>query len=725
MSGGEELEGTLERILYADEDTGYCIGELEPKTGGARVVISGALPGVQCGETLKMEGTWFHHQKYGRQFKVAGYETRLPSTVNGIRRYLGSGLIEGIGKVYADKIAAYFGDETLEIISNHSARLREVPGIGKERAKSIKRAWDEQRHVREVMVFLHTYGVTARQSVRLVKRYGGEILTLLKTEPYRLADEVDGIGFKTADRIALNLGIASNGAARTEAGLRHILSTAEGEGHTAMDERTLIDETVALLEAGEGDVENGLARLLEAAAVVKHPDGLIQLKVLDRAERRLVRALRLVCETPSGLPSIRVDGALDWAEERAGFHFAAEQREGLRMALSSKISILTGGPGTGKTTILKSLVEILKAKKVRLLLGSPTGRAAQRLASAAGQPAFTLHRLLEFDPESRRFTRGEERPLKADFIIVDEASMLDLRLAASLLAAVPAEAHLLLVGDADQLPSVGAGNVLRDLVESGHLPVARLQRIFRQSRGSSITEVAHGILAGTDMLPATSVVEEGVEGGDLRFVRAPEPDACVREVLAIVDQLVEKGLSDPLSFQILVPMHKGTCGVQQLNEQMKRRFPGEGPALVVRGTAYSRGDKVIQLRNDYDRNIFNGDVGRVTGVDPKEETMRVDFGNGDVLLTKEAAGDLSLAFAMTIHKSQGSEYPVVIAPLVMQHYVMLRRNLLYTAVTRGKQNVWLVGDPRAFRMAIREVGGMERRTDLKRKLVSSLQGGEQ
>lgn len=720
METVERLVGALERILYADEETGYCVAEIAPVEGGSRVTVSGALPGVQCGESLEMEGSWYRHAKYGRQFKVVRYRSRLPATVNGIRRYLGSGLVSGIGKGYADKIVDHFGERTLEVISNESGRLQEVPGIGKARARSIKKAWDAQHATREVMIFLHTYGVTAGQSVRLVRRYGGEILEVLRSNPYQLADDVDGIGFRTADRIALNLGIASNSKARNRAGILHLMSVAETEGHTAMDEGGLVTAGIELLDGNETALQGTIGDLVEAGDILRHPGGLLQTVSLNRAEERIARAVRMIATEPSVLPPIRIAAAVDWAEEKAGFHFAPEQREGLRVALGNKISVLTGGPGTGKTTILRSLVRILKAKGVRILLASPTGRAAQRLAESAGMRAHTVHRLLEFDPERRSFARNEVRPLSADFVIVDESSMLDTRLAASLLAAVPAESHLLLVGDADQLPSVGAGNVLRDLIASGGLPTVCLQRIFRQGHGSGISEMAHQVLTGRIALPESRPVTETPDHADLRFVKAADPEACVAAVLAIVDRLKREGLTDPLGFQVLAPMHKGTCGVARLNALIQERFPGGAESIVVGGVSYRSGDKVIQLRNDYDRGIFNGDIGRILEMDVECGVLTVDFGNGGVELDRDAIRDLGLAFAMTIHKSQGSEYPTVIVPLVMGHYVMLRRNLLYTAITRGKREVWMVGDPKAFQMATREVGGMDRRTDLVRKLEAGV-----
>ncbi len=723
MDSSERLVGALERILYADEETGYCVGEVAPAEGGGRVTVSGTLPGVQCGESLEMEGSWYRHAKYGRQFKVLRYRSRLPATVNGIRRYLGSGLISGIGKGYADKIVDHFGARTLEVISNESARLQEVAGIGKARARSIKKAWDAQSATREVMIFLHTYGVTVGQCVRLVRRYGGEILEILKSNPYQLADEVDGIGFKTADRIALNLGIASNSKARNRAGVLHLMSVAEGEGHTAVEEGGLLTAGIELLDGNETALKETIGDLVEGGEILRHPGGILQVVSLDRSESRLARSVGMIRGEPSVLPPIKIDPAVSWAEEKAGFHFAPEQREGLRVALGNKFSILTGGPGTGKTTILRSLVRILKAKGARILLASPTGRAAQRLAESAGMRAYTVHRLLEFDAERRSFARNEVRPLAADFVIVDESSMLDTRLAASLLAAVPAESHVLLVGDADQLPSVGAGNVLRDLIASGGIPTVRLERIFRQGAGSGISETAHQVLSGRLSLPESRSVGETPEMNDIRFVRAAEGEACVEAVLEIVDRLKREGLSDSLGFQILAPMHKGSCGVVRLNALVQERFPGGPEAITLGGVAYRRGDKVIQLRNDYDRGIFNGDIGRILTVDMEAGVMTVDFGNGGIELDRDAVRDLGLAFAMTIHKSQGSEYPTVIVPLVMGHYVMLRRNLLYTAITRGKRQVWMVGDPKAFQMATREVGGMDRRTDLVRKLDGAGRGG--
>ncbi len=723
-SGGTSLRGVLERILFFNEENHYCIAELRDEASGNSVTITGPMPHVQCGESLFLAGKWTRHPRHGEQFRVETLKSELPATVYGIRRYLGSGLVPGIGKVYANKIVDQFGADTFRIISEESGRLREIPGIGRERARSIKAAWEEQKAVREIMVFLQTYGVTPARCLRLVKRYGNRAGDVLREDPYRVAREIEGIGFKTADRIAINLGFANDSPARLEAGLLHVLSELESEGHTAFPEAAFLEQAAALLESDPDRLRQCLERLVETRSVVRTAAGpRLQLPAAARAEEAIAAAVLRICRTPGRLPPIRIEKAIEWAQERAappgadggGFAFGPQQSGVVRRALSEKLSILTGGPGTGKTTILRALADILRAKKVALQLAAPTGRAAQRLGEITGARAQTIHRLLKYDPAKGAFTADEERPLKADFIIVDESSMLDTRLAADLLRAIPAHAHLLLVGDTDQLPSVGPGNVLNDLIQSSLLPVTRLDTVYRQREQSAIVATAHAVNAGRVRLPPAAPSAAGLgPSSDLQFVEARTPEACLEAVLELCTTVLPRLFGiDPLRrVQVLSPMHKGAAGVANLNSELQRRLNPGGPDLVHGTVRYRAGDRLIQLRNNYEKNLFNGDLGTVTAVDPEAGTLTASFEGETHRFERADLIDLALAYAISIHKSQGSEYPVVVIPLLKQHYLMLRRNLVYTAITRGREKVILVGDPDAYAMAVRNDQAAARHTFL-------------
>lgn len=727
------LQGVLERIIFFNEENHYTIAEFrtdDPAPAG-KVTIVGTLPGVQCGETLVLTGEWTRHPAHGDQFKVASFQSELPSTVYGIRKYLGSGLVHGIGKAYAKKIVDRFGTDTLRVISEESARLRDVPGIGPQRAARIKAAWDEQRALREVMIFLQTYGATVGQCLRLVKRYGNEARAILQREPYRVAREIEGIGFKTADRIAVNLGFANDSAPRLDAGILFALDELQEEGNTAYPEAELITYAAELLGTSIDLVRGRLAAMLERRDIVRYtprpeiegsePPALYQLPVLERAEVRVASVIARLLRTPSCLPPIRIDAAVQWAQEKAGFTFGPEQAEAVRRALASKVFVLTGGPGTGKTTILRALVEILRAKKARVHLAAPTGRAAQRLAESTGGYAQTIHRLLKFDAEKGGFTVDADHPLATDFLVVDEASMLDARLAASLFQAVPSGAHLVLVGDSDQLPSVGAGQVLLDLIRSRVVPVVRLNAIYRQKSWSLIVNVAHAINRGETQLPP--VVEDPWQidaSHDMVFISARSPDECLAQVLVLVTRVLPEkfGIDPREDAQVLAPMHKGVVGVGNLNTQLQAALVPADAADALRSPSgtYRPGDKIIQLRNNYDKGLFNGDIGRVLAVDAEEGTLEADFDGDRQVLDRSDLGDTALAYAISIHKSQGSEYPAVVIPLVKQHFVMLQRNLLYTAVTRGKRRVFIVGDPAAYAMAVRATDSRQRFTTLAARL---------
>ncbi|MDX2187328.1 MAG: AAA family ATPase [Opitutaceae bacterium] len=744
------LTGVLERIIFLNEETHYTIAEFRPEGATEKVTLVGAMPGAQCGETLFVRGEWTSHAQHGAQFKVVDFKAELPSSVYGIRKYLGSGLVPGIGKVYANKIVDAFGTETFRILSEESARLRNVPGIGKVRAAAIKKAWDDQRALREIHIFLQTYGVTTSQCVKLVRHYGAAAKDTLMKEPYRVAREIDGIGFKTADRIAINLGFANDAAPRLDAGLLYVLDVLQEEGHTAVRAADLRDQGAQLLEAPLDRVEARLNALVSSGAIVCHSDpsglpgsSLLQLPAQDRAENRIAAAIHRLLRVPSGLPPIKAQAAVEWAAKNAGFTFADLQRSAVLAALTNKVSILTGGPGTGKTTCLRALVEILKAKKARVHLAAPTGRAAQRLAESTGGFAQTLHRLLKFDPSAGGFTANENHPLATDFLIVDEASMLDSRLAAALLQAIPSRAHLLLVGDTDQLPSVGAGNVLQDLIayatkprpapsdpESSEgpaegrivtFPVTRLSVIYRQKGQSQIVTTAHAINSGDPGLPPAVRELTSIQAwADLTFIVADSPEDCLHKTLALCSEHLPRlfpWLNPTGDVQVLAPMHKGVVGVASLNQGLQAALNPHGRGFRGPHGEMRPGDKVIQLRNNYDKGVFNGDIGSIRSLDTEEGTLSVDFDGSLVDFDRGELSDLAPAYAISIHKSQGSEYPVVVVPLLKAHFMMLQRNLLYTAITRGKKKVFLVGEAAAYSMAVRNSESKTRTTHLREKLL--------
>jgi exodeoxyribonuclease V alpha subunit len=717
----EHYEGVLEKILFSNEENHYMVGYMRAEGKSTTMTIAGTLPNVQCGETIDVWGTWKNHPKFGIQFAVRKFESKLPASIYGIRKYLGSGLVKGIGAAYADKIVDFFGAKTLDIISNQSARLQDVPGIGKQRAKSIKAAWDEQKIYREVMVFLQTHSVTPAQCIRLVKQYGGETIHVLKDNPYILAKDVDGIGFLTADKIAHNLGIPTNSSKRIQAGVLHSLQSASQEGHTGMDSVSLIESTCELLDLEAPLIEQAIEALTSETLVIRQEDNTLQLPNLSRWELQIATAALGIHTTASKLPPIKQTIAVDWFEEKAGFRLADAQRDAILMALQSKVSIITGGPGTGKTTLLRGIVSILKAKKVRVVLASPTGRAAKRLSEATGGYAQTVHRLLGYDASKGGFLANQDAPLKADFVILDEASMLDTFLAASLLRAIPYHAHVLLVGDIDQLPSVGAGNVLADMISSGHFPVTKLEFIYRQSKGSKISQVAHGVLENRihpgKIVESPSEIEQQDE---IVFVKCDDPE----EMLEKLDSLLKKDLPRILTHQevkasqLLVPMHKGVAGTHNLNHRVQDILNPSSKGIQIGGELYKSGDRIIQTRNNYDKNVFNGDVGIITNMDPESGTFDAIFEDIEVAYTRSESSEFQLAYAISIHKSQGSEYPVVIIPLMNQHFVMLERNLLYTGITRGKRKVIMLGQVEAYAMAVRNAKTRHRMTHLVAKLNS-------
>lgn len=713
----ETLTGVLDRIIFHNPDNHYCVAEMDLGKRRGHATVVGNLPHVQCGETLELKGLWKQHKIHGSQFEVKDFKSKLPASVYGIRKYLGSGLVPGIGPSYANKIVDKFGDATLRIIEEDSGRLREVEGIGPKRAREIKNAWDEQRAYREVMVFLQTYGIGPRQCIKLVKNYGAQTREVLQNDPYCLIRDIEGIGFKTADQIAKNIGFPNKSPQRIDAGLQYILRDREKEGHTAIDANRLAREGVELLEVPSDDVEPRIQALIDSSILFPLDEtGLVQLRNTARAEQQIASGIARLQNTLSALPPIKIEVALQWASERSKLKFASEQADAIRTALGEKVSILTGGPGTGKTTILRSLVDILRAKKVKMVLASPTGRAAQRLSSAASHFASTIHRLLQFDPGEGKFLMDESRPLSADFVIIDESSMLDTRLAAALIRAIPSRAHVLLVGDANQLPSVGPGNVLGDLIASQLVPTVSLQQIFRQRETSNIVSTAHNILGGNPAPPCLRKSRDELDPKwDFQFLKASDSEDAANQIMHLLQHYIPRYLVKPggsMDVQVLAPMHRGTCGIIKLNQQLQQLLNPHNPGIEFGQNSYKVQDRVIQTRNNYELNIFNGDLGVVSRVNPEAGTLAVQFGKEEVDIDRGDLADLELAYAISIHKSQGSEFPCIVMPLLKEHFILLQRNLLYTAITRGKRKVFIVGDPTAYAMAVNNSEQRERQTGL-------------
>ena len=708
-SATEVLAGLVERVTFHSQESGFCV--LRVKARGHRDLITtvGHAAMISAGEWITASGVWLNDRNHGLQFKAYFLRTSAPSTIEGIEKYLGSGMIRGIGPVYAHRLVKAFGKDVFDIIEATPERLRDVAGIGPMRAAKITAGWADQKVIREIMVFLHQHGVGTARAVRIFKTYGTDAVQVMSENPYRLAKDIRGIGFRTADMIAEKLGIEKTAMIRVRAGISFALTEAMGNGHCGLPRAELIGLAEKLLEVPQPLIEGALQEELAEETVTADHVGeaeCIFLTGLYLAERSIAEHVKRISAGALPWPEIDAGKALPWIEQKTGLTLAPSQAEAIRLALRSKVMVITGGPGVGKTTIVNSILRILAAKDVKLLLCAPTGRAAKRMTEATGMEAKTIHRLLEFDPKAFGFKRYDENPLDCDLLVIDETSMVDVLLMQSLLKAVPSAAALLIVGDIDQLPSVGPGQVLADIIGSGAVPVMRLTEVFRQAAQSKIITTAHAINAG-------QIPDLGKPDGDadFYFVSAADPEQAVMRIVELVAKRIPRRFGfDPIKdIQVLCPMNRGGVGARSLNIELQAVLNPAGEKKVERfGWTFAPGDKVMQIENDYDKDVYNGDIGMIEDVDLDEGELAVDFDGRTVTFAFGELDTLVPAYAATIHKSQGSEYPAVVIPVMTQHYAMLERNLIYTGVTRGKKLVVLVGQKKAVAIAVKNVSGRRR-----------------
>jgi len=721
------LTGQIEHITFTNQENGFTIAKVRVPGRRDLVTVVGNLLAPTPGEMLDMQGEWAHHPKFGEQFKVEQFTTQVPATVYGITKYLGSGLIKGLGPVMAGRIVERFGKNTLDVIEQGIGRLAEVPGVGAKRIAMIAKAWEAQRDIRDVMMFLQGHGVGPGYAAKIFKQYGNRAVAVVRENPYRLATDVTGIGFATADRIAEHIGIPRHSPLRVEAGVLFVLQQLAEEGHVYYPRDALIERCREVLAVEEGSVAQALNLLAAARRVVVEarrdaagelPAGgdAVFLSTLHRCEAGVAHRLRALQEVPRRLGSADAAPAVAWVQDRLGMAFSANQVGALRGAMAHKLMVITGGPGTGKTTIVNAILKIFSRRAARVLLAAPTGRAAKRLSEATGHEAKTIHRLLEYNAQKGGFQRDEERPLDCDLIVVDESSMIDVVLMHQLLKAVPLTAAGILVGDVNQLPSVGPGNILGDIIDSGRVPVVRLTEIFRQARQSQIIVNAHRINQG--ILPTSGPAGDNVPDPDFFFIEQEDPERVLETIVELVRNRIPRRFGlDPLDdIQVLTPMHKGVVGATNLNRRLQETLnPGEGG--VARGDRVFRvNDKVMQIRNNYDKDVFNGDIGRITAISTEEKVLTVLIDGREVVYDFSELDEIVHAYAVSVHKSQGSEYPAVIFPVLTQHYILLQRNLIYTAVTRARRLAVIVGTRKALAIGVKNMRTDRRYTLLRERL---------
>jgi len=695
-----ELQGQIERITYINEENRFTIAKVKVPGQRGLATVVGNFMALTPGEVLTMKGEWTHHPRYGKQFKISHFKSQVPASVYGIRKYLGSGLIQGIGPVMAARIVKRFGEETLDIIENRLERLTEVQGIGKKRIAMIREAWAEQQEIREVMLFLQSHGVSSGYAAKIFKQYGRQSIQVVRENPYRLATDILGIGFIIADSIAEKLGFEKDSELRAEAGILYVLHQLTHEGHVYFPYEPLIEKCQKILQVNREIILKGLGTIASDNRIViedvndqiekfRENNKEVYLATLHLCEASIAQRLRTLISVPKSIRKIDADKAIEWLQNQLPMTLATLQLGAVRCAVEEKVMVITGGPGTGKTTIINAILKIFTKVTDNIMLAAPTGRAAKRMNEATGHPARTIHRMLEYSLRKGGFQKNEEHPLTCDLLIVDEASMIDTVLMHHLLKAIPPRATLVLVGDIHQLPSVGPGNVLKDIIASGVVRVVALREIFRQAQASSIIVNAHKINQGH--LPTLS--RSGLKLDDFYFIEQEDPDAVLKTILELTQERIPRRFGfDPLDdIQVLTPMHKGIVGAENLNTELQKAFnPGQGGVLRG-GRNFRVKDKVMQIKNNYDKTVFNGDIGRITRIDSDSQKVVISFEGQDVFYDYSDLDEIVHAYAISVHKSQGSEYPAVIIPILMQHYLLLQRNLIYTAVTRGKKLVVMVG----------------------------------
>lgn len=708
----EEISGVVENIVFRSEETGYTVCRVRVE-GKDEITVVGSCAALWSGETLKAVGRWVRHKRHGFQFNASTISCVAPTSKEGIERYLASGTIRGSGKVMAERIVRKFGADTLKVIENESARLLEVEGIGPVRRQMIKDSWNEQKAVRDIMVFLHSHGVGTAKSARIFRRYGQDAVALITENPYRLCRDVWGIGFKTADGVAASLGIPPHSDIRARAGIIHVLQTMSDDGHCFCPTGDLIAQAQALLDIPNEILKSALQHETARGRLICEGEN-IYMASLHEAEVGIAMKLAELLNTPPSFQPIVVEKAVPWAQKKMRIEFAEMQVAALKMALSEKVSIITGGPGVGKTTIIRALVDVFAARKIPTALAAPTGRAAKRMEEATGHKAKTIHRLLKYNPKTGDFEHGPGKPVEADAVILDEVSMIDVPLMHVFLRALAGQTCLILVGDTDQLPSVGPGNALRDLINSGTVPCAKLETIFRQKSGGWIVQNAHRVNRG-EFIQAP----DAGEPSDFYFIEASTPEEVIERMLALVVERVPARFGfDPITdIQVLTPMRRNQLGSENLNAILQEALNPSGRDIQRFGRSYRLGDRVMQICNNYEKEVFNGDVGRIADVNIEEQCLTVDFDGRGVAYDIEELDELTHAYACSIHKAQGSEYPAVIVLIATQHYKLLQRNLLYTALTRGKKLLCLIGSHKAIHIAIRNNEIRYRRTGLKDRLM--------